>query len=62
MPVIDLWMFAQTLPALPFRQEWLVRKEITGAEGSSGASPEGIARLRGRFHRRGRMWLYKTGH
>ena len=47
MPVIDLWMFAQTLPALPFRQEWLVRKEITGAEGSSGASPEGIARLRG---------------
>ena len=39
-------MFAQTLPALPFQQEWPVQKELAGAEGSSGASPEGVARMR----------------
>ena len=44
MPEIGLRMFAQTLPALP----WPVWKELSGAEGSSGASPEGVARwLRG---------------
>ena len=47
MPEIGLWMFAQTLPALPVRQEWPVREVLAGAEGFSGASPEGVARLRG---------------
>ena len=47
MPDIGPQMFAHTLPALPFQQEWPVRKELAGKEGSSGASPEGVARLRG---------------
>ena len=47
MPEIGLRMFAQTLPTLLFRQKWPVRKELAGAEGSSSASPEGVARLCG---------------
>ena len=66
MPEISLRMFVQTLPALPVRQEWPVREVLAGAEGFSGGSPEGIARLRGvhrhgRVCRRGRLGLYKTG-
>ena len=37
MPEFDLRMFAQTLPALPVRQEWPVREVLAGAEGFSGA-------------------------
>ena len=34
MPESGLRMFAQTLPALPVRQEWPVREVLAGAEGS----------------------------
>ena len=44
MPDIGLRMFAQTLPALPVRQEWPVREVLAGVEGFSGASPEGVVR------------------
>ena len=47
MPQIGLRMFAQTLPALEVRQEWPVREELDSAEGFSGASSEGVVRLRG---------------
>ena len=47
MPEIGGRMFTQTLPALPFQQEWPVRKELARAEGSSGTSPEHVAWLRG---------------
>ena len=42
MPEIGLRMFAQTLPALPVRQEWPVREELAGVEGFFRASPEGV--------------------
>ena len=42
----SLWMFVQTLP--------LPREELTGAVGFPGASPEGVARMRGKVHRCGR--------
>ena len=53
-----LWMLVQTLP--------LPREELSSMVGFPGASPEGVAWLRGKVHRRrrvcrrGRLGLYNT--
>ena len=43
IPECGLQTFAQTLPALPVRQEWLVHEVLAGAEGFSGAVVRGCA-------------------
>ena len=41
MPEISLQMVAQTLPALPVRQGWPIRKELVSVERFSGTSLSG---------------------
>ena len=61
MPECGLQMFAQTLPALPVRQEWLVHEVLASAEGFSGVVVRGCVVVRKNPPARARLLMRKTG-